>query len=107
MFLINPIVKIKYYLRKILFFGSRYQCPMCGSKVKTLRPFGLNFPVLTEKKVIGGGYRPHAQYPVCRSLDREISLFILIKKDQFFPTKFKSFTYCTRRKIKSHYQKTF
>lgn len=66
-------------------FGSRYECPLCNSHLKTFLPFGFDFPVLSEKKVVGGGYRPYARCPVCGSLDRErlLYLYLLHKTDIF------------------------
>jgi len=70
--------KLKTFVRKARFLGSRYNCPICDSNVRRFRPRGYNFPVLTEKKVIGGGYRLNAQCPVCKSTDRERLLYLYL-----------------------------
>jgi len=71
--------------RKVFYFGHRYKCPFCKSKLRTLLPFGLDNPVLKEKKVVGGGYRLNACCPVCKSFDRErlLYLYLLNKTDIF------------------------
>ncbi len=63
----------------------RYKCPFCDSRLRTFLPFGLDFPVLREKEVIGGGYRQNVLCPFCRSTDRErlVYLYLLHKTDIF------------------------
>lgn len=67
------------------FAGLRYKCPLCASCLKTFLPHGLNHPVLTERKVVGGGYRKNSRCPVCGSVDRErlLYLFLMQKTDVF------------------------
>ena len=71
--------------KRIFYFGFRYKCPFCNSHLRTFRPFGLKIPVLSEKKVVGGGYRTNAICPVCGSIERErvLYLFLLHKTDIF------------------------
>ena len=86
----NQRRKLRYYGNKIRFFGFRFKCPICNSYLNKLDPFGLKFPVLIEKNVIGGGYRLNAQCPVCYSFDRERLLYLyLLKKTNFFTEKAK------------------
>lgn len=59
------------YFRKTIHFGTRYECPICSAKLKSFLPFGEDTPVITKQQVIGLGYRPEAQCPVCYSLDRD------------------------------------
>jgi SAM-dependent methyltransferase len=60
-------------------------CPFCGTRDAEFLPFGLDAPVLRQRHVIGGGYRPHAMCPVptCASLDRErlVYLFLMQRID--------------------------
>lgn len=67
------------------YFRFRYKCPFCNSRLETFLPFGFSFPVLKEKKVVGGGYRQNALCPTCGSLDRErlLYLYLLHKTDIF------------------------
>lgn len=64
--------------KTLRYFGFNYQCPMCGSHLRKLLPFGLDFPVLKEQEIVGGGRREQAACPVCRSTDRErlVSLYL-------------------------------
>lgn len=70
---------------RVYYFGFRYKCPFCHAHLRTFRPLGLAFPVLKEKRVVGGGYRANARCPVCGSTDRErlIYLYLLHKTDIF------------------------
>lgn len=84
----NQRRKLRYYINKVRFFGVKFRCPICGSHLRELKPFGFKFPVLTEKNVIGGGYRLNAQCPVCYSTDRERLLYLyLLEKTSFFSEK--------------------
>ena len=71
-------LKLKTFIRKARFLGSKYYCPICDSMVRKFRPYGFKFPVLTEKNIIGGGYRLNAQCPVCKSTDRERLLYLYL-----------------------------
>lgn len=66
-------------LRRIAYFGVRFQCPFCGGRFRRLLPFGLDLPVLRRAGVVGAGRRDHALCPVCLSSDRErlVYLFLL------------------------------
>lgn len=67
------------------YFGFRYKCPICNSRLKTFLPFGFTFPVIEEKKIVGGGYRQNAVCPICGSYDRErlLYLYLFHKTDIF------------------------
>jgi SAM-dependent methyltransferase len=62
-----------------------YECPFCGRQYAAFLPFGLDVPVLRERQVVGGGYRPNARcrFAPCASLDRErlVYLFLLHRTD--------------------------
>ncbi len=73
--------RLKTLVRKLRFFGRRYHCPLCASNLRKLRPYGFDFPVLTEKRVVGGGYRLQAQCPVCKSTDRERLLYLYLARE--------------------------
>jgi SAM-dependent methyltransferase len=60
------------------------QCPFCESSFSVFLPTGLNFPVLEERKIVGGGRR-NARCPVCDSSDRErLVYFYLLRKTDIF-----------------------
>ena len=77
--------KLKAIYGRVYRLGFRYECPFCNSQLERFRPSGFKFPVLSEKKVIGGGYRPNARCPVCGSIDRDrlLYLYLLQKTDIF------------------------
>jgi len=72
--------RLKLFIRKLRFYGWKYECPICDSGIRKLRPFGYKFPVLEEKQVIGGGFRPNAQCPVCKATDRERLLYLYLSR---------------------------
>jgi len=72
-------------MEKVVYFGFRYKCPLCNSRLRCFLPFGLKLSVFREKKVVGGGYRQNALCPICGSLDRERLLYLyLLKKTDLF-----------------------
>jgi Flp pilus assembly protein TadD/SAM-dependent methyltransferase len=60
-----------------------YCCPFCDARLRMFLPHGFDFPVLKEKRVVGGGYRPNVLCVVCGSFDRErlVYLYLLQKTD--------------------------
>jgi predicted SAM-dependent methyltransferase len=85
----DPVAALRPRLRAICrrayYFGFRFKCPFCCSRLRTFLPYGPSLPVLKEKKVIGGGYRDNAVCPMCASRDRErlLYLFLLNKTNVF------------------------
>jgi len=73
---LRPWVNLMF--RRIYFFGFRYYCPVCKSRIKLLKLLGFDFPVIKEKQIVGGGKR-NAQCPVCRSSDRVRLLYLFLK----------------------------
>jgi len=61
-------------------FGLKYHCPFCTAWLRRLQPFGLNFPVLKELQIIGGGLREEALCPICGCIDRNRLVFLYLKK---------------------------
>lgn len=70
---------LKKTVNRTRYFGFRYKCPFCESSVRTFLPFGLELPVLKEKRVIGGGHRLNARCPVCASIDRQRLIRVYLK----------------------------
>jgi SAM-dependent methyltransferase len=88
--------------RKITNLGIKYYCPMCSSHIKKLLPFGYHFPVLSEKNVIGGGYRSNSRCKVCYSVDRERLLYLYLKnKTSLFSEKTKLLHVAPERALSS------
>jgi SAM-dependent methyltransferase len=68
------------YFSSLKYQGNQYECPFCGGQFSALLPHGLDIPVFTEKKVVGGGYRLNAKCPRCYSKDRERLIYLYLKK---------------------------
>lgn len=60
--------------------GSNYQCPFCSFNAKDLCLIGLDFPVLKEKQIVGGGLRKGGCYK-CGSSDRERLIYTFLDKE--------------------------
>lgn len=60
--------------------SALYECPFCGRRDAAFLPFGLDEPVLRNRQVVGGGYRPNAMcpFPPCSSLDRERLVYMFL-----------------------------
>jgi len=71
---------LKKLVKKIVYLGGRYQCPVCHSHLRKLNPTGYDFPVLKELQVVGGGFRENSICPVCGSSDRERLIFLYLKQ---------------------------
>jgi SAM-dependent methyltransferase len=61
---------------KLLYWGVRYRCPLCGSSLRRFRPFGGLAGVFASLQIVGGGYRPNARCPICCCLDRERLVYL-------------------------------
>lgn len=61
---------------KLLYWGRRYRCPLCGSSLRRFAPFGGTVAVFASLQVVGGGYRPNARCPICGCLDRERLVYL-------------------------------
>jgi SAM-dependent methyltransferase len=57
-------------IRRMVYFGTRFRCPLCGAKVRNLLPGGQDLPVLRELQIVGGGRLEHDVCPVCFSSSR-------------------------------------
>jgi SAM-dependent methyltransferase len=77
--------RLKGLYVKLYYFGFTYKCPFCKSHLRKLLPFGYEFPVLKEKRIVGGFHRENSACPICGSFDRErlLYLYLLHKTDLF------------------------
>jgi SAM-dependent methyltransferase len=65
--------------RRVKYLGLNYECPLCGSHLRSMSPSGYKVPVLDELKVVGAGYR-RATCPVCHSMDRERLIYLYLRE---------------------------
>jgi len=70
---------LKYYPRLMLSLGRGFQCPFCRWRFRRFLPAGFLYPVLVEKKVIGGHWHEHNLCPRCLSNARERLVFLFLK----------------------------
>lgn len=75
----KAVQTMRHQLRRILYRGSRYECPACGAGLKRFMAHGARFPVLKDKNVVGAGYRENNCCPVCWANDRERLLLCFFK----------------------------
>lgn len=73
--LVNPL--IPRFIRSFLHKGNQYTCPFCNYQSKDLAPIGRRLPILTEKQIVGSGYRLGGCYH-CGSTDRERLVYIYL-----------------------------
>ncbi len=59
--------------------GDSYACPICGFQSSDWAPVGVDFPVLKEKMIIGGGRRRAGCFK-CDSDDRERLVYLFLKE---------------------------
>lgn len=71
----RPVLSLRDQLRLSKYRGDGRECPVCNIHLSRFAPGGATFPVLTEKNVVGGGYRDEAFCPACWANDRERLLF--------------------------------
>ena len=65
-------------IKKILYKGNKFLCPLCGFHARSLAPIGREVPVLKKKMVVGAGLRNAGCYS-CGSTDRERMIFLYLK----------------------------
>ena len=75
--------RIRQPLELFLHRGDRYLCPFCLYSSRDLCLIGYDFPVLTEKQVIGAGRRPGGCHK-CASSDRERLIYIYLREKMKF-----------------------
>jgi SAM-dependent methyltransferase len=64
---------------RTIFYGARFECPICGARLRALLAAGVRHPVFEERRIVGGGYRRNCECPVCGSNDRERLLFLYLR----------------------------
>lgn len=60
--------------------GGDRVCILCRRHMKEFLPAGIDTPLFSELKVIGGGYRNNALCPYCGSLDRNRWVYWVLKE---------------------------
>ncbi len=73
------VKQVWLFFRGIYYSGSKYECPVCGQKFRTMLPGGFDLAVITEKQIVGGGRRDLDVCPRCQSTDRDRLVFLYLK----------------------------
>ena len=76
--------KIKRIVKKILYWGNTYTCPLCNNHFRAMRYLGLNLPVIKELQIVGAGKR-RASCPACFSSDRSRMIYLYLRDDMNLP----------------------
>ena len=77
----KPTLFVRSRLNRLIFHGRRYECPICGAKLRKYLPYGRRNALLERMHVVGGGRREHGLCPVCGSLDRERLLYLFLCRE--------------------------
>ena len=71
--------KARYYPEIVFSLGNRLECPFCGWHFRRFRPSGFHYPVIIEKRVIGGHWHEDNVCPRCMSNARERLAYLYLK----------------------------
>src|SRR5215469_12683660 len=71
--------KARYYLEIVFSLGRRLECPFCKWHFRRFRPSGFHYPILSEKRVVGGHWHQDNVCPRCLSNARERLVYLFIK----------------------------
>lgn len=71
--------KARYYPEIVFRLGNRLECPFCGWHFRRFRAAGFHYPVIIEKRVIGGHWHEDNVCPRCMSNARERLAYLYLK----------------------------
>ncbi|MBE0650732.1 MAG: methyltransferase domain-containing protein [Bacteroidales bacterium] len=80
----RAIKQVWLRFRGVYYAGSQYECPVCGHKFRKMLTGGFDLPVITEKKIVGGGRRFNDVCPRCQSTDRDRLVYLYLKYESDF-----------------------
>lgn len=75
-------IKLRGGWQKLMGFyykGNSYYCPYCNQSFRKMLPGGLEYKVIEERNIVGGGYRDNIVCPRCYSTDRDRLIYIFLK----------------------------
>ncbi len=75
--LVNIYLNIR---RRVLNFGFKYTCNICHCKIKKWRPGGNQHQIFIDNHIIGAGYRPNCNCPVCGVKDKDRLIYFYLNK---------------------------
>ncbi len=65
------ISRLKVTLKKIMYFGNRYYCNVCNSRLRLFLPGGINAEAIIKHEIIGAGFHELDTCPVCLASYRQ------------------------------------
>lgn len=69
---------------KQLIGDERYYCNLCNLKIPFMLDSGIESPVFSKRKIIGGGVRQKCICPICGGNDRERWLEYVLNNQMYF-----------------------
>lgn len=75
----NLYEKARYYPELVFRLGNRLECPFCGWHFRRFKPAGFHYPVIIEKRVIGGHWHQDNVCPRCLSNARERLAYLFLR----------------------------
>lgn len=75
---------IKTEVKLLIHSGNRFICPFCGYSSRDFAPIGFDFPVLSERQVVGGGRRNSLCFK-CKASERERLIFTFLVEKMGLP----------------------
>lgn len=95
----------KIALKKVYYFGSKFQCNVCKSNVRFFKQAGYDSEVLKKYEIVGGGTYQNDVCPVCRSSYRERLLKLYFDSINFFDSRRRILHFAPERNIGYFLQK--
>lgn len=74
--------RVKLDVRKLLYRGKNFHCPLCDRSYSTFFEGGFDLPVIEKLQIIGAGKRKHAICPGCASNDRDRLLHFVLTNNK-------------------------
>ncbi len=72
---------VRFNLRRLIFYGNRARCILCGNSVRGFRAHGGGAEVLQTRRVVGGMRREDDRCPVCHGRDRSRLMMLYLQSE--------------------------
>jgi len=69
------MAKLREVAKRAWYFGSKYECAICGARTRTRKTYSFDVPVLRELDVVGGEYVSNDDCPICYANQRSRLLY--------------------------------
>lgn len=103
----DKLVKLKKRKNALLFKGSEFECPVCGSKLRTFLPGGLDVEIIRKLNIVGAGRFENQMCPVCKAFNRErLFMLYLLRMTDIFSKKLKVLHIAPEKEIQNILKKS-